>query len=63
MRAWEGDHGHAHAALRYGMLTRPGRSVETERIAVPETPEEARASVLRGAEDRIVASFQTGSWN
>jgi hypothetical protein len=40
-RRWEGAHGHAHAALRYGVMARPGASAEPEPL-----PDDPRAQVL-----------------
>jgi hypothetical protein len=37
-RDWEGQHGHGHAALGYGVMSRPNASVETE--ALPDDPRE-----------------------
>jgi len=38
---WESEHGHAHAMLRYGMMSRPGPSTQPEKI-----PEDPRAEAL-----------------
>lgn len=48
---WESRYGHGHAALRYGVTTRPVASLEPEQV--PETTEELRAAVLRERDRRI----------
>jgi hypothetical protein len=51
---WEGAHGHAHAACRYGAMSRPGPTPEAE--ADFQDPAEAerwmRAEMLKAYEDR-----------
>lgn len=42
-QAWESDHGHAHAALRYGLMSRPGPSAPI----VDLTLDDDRAEALR----------------
>ena len=47
-RRWETDYGHAHAALRYGVLSRPGVSKSPE----PEPDEDPRVTLMRKFEKR-----------
>lgn len=56
---WEGPHGHAIAALRYGVMSRPGSSEQPE-----DVPEDPRAKLLWEHErkrDRM-ATERTYSW-
>lgn len=55
--AWEGPHGHAVAALRYGAMSRPGAS------GVPEVePDDPRAEVLARYEQQQEQRDGWGSW-
>lgn len=47
---WESAHGHAHAMLRYGVMSRPGASFEPEKVA--ETEQELREERARHALER-----------
>jgi hypothetical protein len=49
--AWEHEHGHAHAACRYGLMSRPSPSKEPTKI--PDSPEELRAQRVATRLDRI----------
>jgi hypothetical protein len=44
---WESEHGHAHAALRYGAMSRPSPS-----MLLPQKPDDPRAALLRRVEER-----------
>ena len=45
---WESEHGHAHAALRYGLMSRPGPTpVEIDLVLDDERAEALRQSFLR----------------
>lgn len=57
-RDWERSKGHAHASLRYGVLSRPGPS--TEPPAVPDDPRARLA--LRIDERRDTKSARRYSW-
>ena len=53
---WESAHGHAHASLRYGLMSRPSPSVEppaaNQHLIPPDPPEELRREALRREVDR-----------
>jgi len=45
---WESNHGHAHAALRYGLMSRPGPSAPIIDLTLDDERAEAlRQSYLR----------------
>lgn len=54
---WEGPHGHAVAALRYGMMSRPDPSPPP-----PPEPDDPRAELMRQVEQRRNDDDQWGSY-
>ena len=62
---WESDHGHAHAALRYGLMSRPGPSVpEVDPRLDDERAEALRQSFVRerAQEDESEEEYEFESW-
>ncbi len=55
---WEHDHGHAHAMLRYALMSRPGASPVPEQI-----PEDPRARLLYEHEKRLSNEAREYDWN
>lgn len=48
---WESAHGHAHAMLRYGVMSRPGASALPE--PVPQSEQDLREAAARAALERL----------
>lgn len=48
---WEQSHGHAHAAYRYGLMSRPSSSKEPEKM--PQSPDELRQARVATRLDRM----------
>lgn len=57
-RRWEGPHGHAHAALRYGVMSWPGASRKPE----PQEPEDPRAALLWRVEQKRKQTQRVGRY-
>jgi hypothetical protein len=52
---WESSHGHAHAAFRYGLMSRPSPST-----APKQRPEDPRAAWLQEVEERWEERTESG---
>ena len=60
---WESDHGHAHAALRYGLMSRPGPSGPIEDLTRDDERSEAlRQMYLREREEDEEREFEFDVW-
>lgn len=57
-RTWEGSYGHAHAALRYGVMSRPSPSEEP-----PQIPDDPRLALLQQIERERTAAAPRYDWN
>jgi phage terminase large subunit len=56
---WEGAHGHAHAMLRYGVMSRPAPSLDPPR---PRTQDEWQAEMQRELLAKHEGRYEGGSW-